>query len=117
MVSFLVVTLPFCTFTFTDAVAPFLVLTVMVAVPVFFAVIFPFLSTVAILLLEDFHLAMESPFVSVAFTAVVLFPFCSGMEEAFKDTLYFFGVLEDWSGILFHFAYKVISPVTLEEKS
>lgn len=82
--------------TFTLNLTVFLpLLTVMVAVPVFFAVIFPFLSTVAIFLLEDFHLAMESPFVSVAFTAVVLFPFCSGMEEAFKDTLYFVGVLKD----------------------
>ena len=65
-------------------------LTVMVAVPVFFAVIFPFLSTVAILLLEDFHLAMESPFVSVAFTAVVLFPFCKGSGRSIQRN-YFTG--------------------------
>ena len=59
--SVLVVTLPFCTLIFTDAVAPFFVVTVIVAVPTFFAVILPFWDTFATLVLEDSHLAMELP--------------------------------------------------------
>ena len=59
--SVLVFTLPFCTWIFTDAVAPFFVVTVIVAVPTFFAVILPFRDTFATLVLEDSHFAMESP--------------------------------------------------------
>ena len=60
-VNVLVFTFPFCTLIFTDAVAPFFVVTVIVAVPTFFAVILPFRDTFATLVLEDSHLAMESP--------------------------------------------------------
>ena len=59
----------------------------MTAVPTFLAFIFPFLVTVATFVSEDFHFSMESPLPSVAFTAVVLFPFCSTIAETFNVTV------------------------------
>lgn len=84
-----VFTAVFCTFTLKLAFLPLFNVTVILAVPDFFAVTFPDLETVATFVLELLKLFTESPAPLVTFTVKVCFTFSGRVPLAFNAMLAF----------------------------